>query len=276
MTDISVKSLIEKRFGQSLELDQVPETCRSLLEHRSHRAFLEKDILEDQLDLLFACAFSAPSKSDLQQVSILKITDPEKRSAIGAIVPQFPWVTAAPVLLVICGDNRRLRKVSEMRGKTYANNHLDMFMNASVDAALVMGNLIQAANACGLGGCPVSMIRDDIDRLQEILKLPEGVFPLAGLALGHPAGEGEISPRLPLSVTVMENGYEDSDLEQQVADYDRRRDQQQPFDSGKQRYSDQYEDCSFYGWSEDKARQYSRPHRDAFGGYIRRQGFNLD
>jgi nitroreductase/FMN reductase [NAD(P)H] len=31
-----------------------------------------------------------------------------------------------------------------------------------------------------------------------------------------------------------------------------------------------------YGWSEDKARQYSVPERADFGAFVRAKGFNLD
>ena len=34
--------------------------------------------------------------------------------------------------------------------------------------------------------------------------------------------------------------------------------------------------AAFYGWSEDKARQYSEPLRAAFGRYVRAKGFRLD
>jgi len=31
-----------------------------------------------------------------------------------------------------------------------------------------------------------------------------------------------------------------------------------------------------YGWSEDKARQYSKPERADFGAFVRAKGFRLD
>ena len=33
---------------------------------------------------------------------------------------------------------------------------------------------------------------------------------------------------------------------------------------------------AFYGWSEDKARQYAEPLRADFGAFVRKKGFNLD
>ena len=34
--------------------------------------------------------------------------------------------------------------------------------------------------------------------------------------------------------------------------------------------------AEFYGWSEDKARQYAVPQRADFGAFVRAQGFHLD
>ena len=34
--------------------------------------------------------------------------------------------------------------------------------------------------------------------------------------------------------------------------------------------------ASFYGWSEDKARQYAEPLRADFGAFVRAKGFRLD
>ena len=34
--------------------------------------------------------------------------------------------------------------------------------------------------------------------------------------------------------------------------------------------------ADFYGWSEDKARQYASPQRAGFGAFVRKQGFVLE
>ncbi len=43
-----------------------------------------------------------------------------------------------------------------------------------------------------------------------------------------------------------------------------------------QRYTDKFGQSGDYGWSEDKARQYSVPERADFGAFVRRKGFKLD
>ncbi len=135
----------------------------------------------------------------------------------------MPWIVTAPLFLVLCGDHRRIRRVSELRGKPFPNDTLDMFMNAAVDAGLVLQNFVIAAEALGLGCCPISVVRNHVEKLSEMLELPPAVFPVAGLTVGYPAQPGWVSMRLPPSVTVHTDRYDDRDLPAALDAYDRRR-----------------------------------------------------
>jgi len=137
-----------------------------------------------------------------------------------------------------------------------------------------MTTLIRAAEAVGLGCCPISAVRDHPQIVSDLLRLPERVIPVAGLCVGWPARDGEITPRLSLETTVIENTYGKGDLAAEVNAYDRRRAQRLPY--RRQRDVAQWGEASFYGWSEDKARQYSVPERADFGAFVRRKGFRLD
>ncbi len=105
--------------------------------------------------------------------------------------------------------------------------------------------------------------------------LPQGVFPVAGLCLGHPADDGRLSMRLPLAVTVHTDRYDASGFDQQLAAYDARRAAREPTADDKQKYVSRWGVVQPYTWSEDKARQYSVPERHSFGDYVRGQGFAL-
>ena len=102
------------------------------------------------------------------------------------------------------------------------------------------------------------------------------MFPVAGLVIGYPAGDVALSPRLPLSVTVHVDRYDDASLEDEVDGYDRRRDAVQPIGAGAQRQVDRYGTADRYCWSEDKARQVSVPERADFGAFVRSRGFRLE
>lgn len=271
-----VTAALRVRFGCDFPVaasQQGAADLASIAEHRSIRRFTADPVPPELLHLLLACALSAPTKSDLQQADIIHVADTEKRRRIVARIPGMPWILDAPVFLVFCGNNRRIRRIGEWRGKPFANEHLDHFMNAAVDAGIVMMNFIRAAEAAGLGTCPISAIRNAAEDNSRELGLPEGVFPVAGLCVGYPAGAGHISPRLPLEVTVHVDRYDETGLREQVDAYDRRRHDNHPY--ARQRRTAQFGSADFYGWSEDKARQYAEPERADFGAYIRRQGFSL-
>lgn len=272
-----VASALAERFGETFAIPSdlaTSEEIAHIAEHRSYRKFIDRPVAPEVLRLMLACALSAPSKSDLQQADIIHVADRAIVRSIADLIPDMPWIADAPVFLIFCGNNRRIRRIGEWRGKPFANNHLDHFMNAAVDAGLVMMNFIRAAEAVGLGCCPISAVRNEAQTVSDMLGLPECVFPVAGLVAGYPAEKRSISARMPLSVTVHTNRYNETNLKEQIDNYDRRRHALQPY--RRQRHAELYEDVAFYGWSEDKARQYSVPERADFGAFIRARGFNLD
>ncbi len=221
-----IDAAIERRFGGTpphITTDVGLEELARILEHSSHRRYEERPVDPELLKLLFACAFSAPSKSDLQQADVVHIADRAKVQAIADLIPDMPWIAKAPVFLVFCGNNRRIRQIGEWRGKPFVNDHLDHFMNAAVDAAIVMTTFIRAAEAVGLGTCPISAVRNHPDAVHGLLGLPDHVFPVAGLCVGYPADAARITPRLPLEATVHADRYDESRLAEHIAAYDQRR-----------------------------------------------------
>jgi len=85
---------------------------------------------------------------------------------------------------------------------------------------------------------------------------------------------GRITPRLALETTLHQDRYRQGDLDQQIEAYDRRRAATQPY--RRQRAVERWGEADFYGWSEDKARQYAEPLRQDFGAFVRAKGFCLD
>lgn len=268
--------LIEQRFGLPGGEAGEAGPLALYLRHRTHRRYADRPVPDALLDTLLACALSVPSKSDLQQVAIVRVEDPDKRARLGALLPDMPWVANAPRFLVFCGDSRRIRRICALRGKPFANDHLDAFLNAATDAALALGSFLWAAEAAGLGCCPISVLRNHIETVSEILALPAHVFPYAGLCVGWPAQTGWVSMRLPPAVTVHVDRYDDSDLETQLDAYDARRSARHQIPPESQRHVADYGVANSYGWSEDKARQVSKPERQQLAAYLRAQGFNLD
>jgi len=270
---------IERRFGEGGPTGEGAaenEFINRILSRRTVRRYSHDMPSEGLLDLLVAAALSTSAKSDFQQASILRVCDPTQRNSIGNLFPSMPWIGLSPVFFVFLGDARRLQRIGELRGKPVRNGTLEGFFNASVDAALAMQTLILCAESAGLGVCPISVIRNEIYKVAAILELPDMVFPVAGLCLGYPQGEGYVSLRLPRRVTAHRDRYDDSGLSEAIDDYDRRRDALHSIPPEQHRSNAEFGEAAFYGWSEDKARQAAKAEGAAFPPYLRSHGFSLD
>jgi nitroreductase/FMN reductase [NAD(P)H] len=268
---------LKARFGTAPALKDAPrnsDVLADMANRRVIRRYTDQPVDPALLDTLCAVALSAPSKSDLQQADIVIVSGKGQREKLEALLPDNPWVKAAPVFLVFCGNNRRHRLLFDWRKRPFVNDYLDPFFNASVDAGIVLATFTAAADRVGLGSCPISAIRNHAQAVSDILSLPNHVFPVAALGAGWPSFAGVMSPRLGLDVTIHRDRYDENGLAEKIAAYDKRRETVQPYRT--QRYTDKFGQSAEYGWSEDKARQYSVPERADFGAFVRRKGFKLD
>ena len=250
------------------------ETVAGMAARGSCRRFADRAVDTALLRTLAAVALASPTKSDLQQRDIVLVADRALRDKLAGLVADQDWIAGAPAMLVFCGNNRRQRLIHQWRERPFANDHLDAFFNAAVDAGIALGAFVTAAEAAGLGCCPISALRNEPEAVRDLLALPDHVFPVAGLAVGWPARKTWISKRLPLTATLHTDRYAEGDLSGAVEAYDRERNTVYPYRT--QRYADEYGEAADYGWSEDKARQYSKPERAGFGAFIRAIGFKLD
>lgn len=88
----------------------------------------------------------------------------------------------------------------------------------TIDATLVAQNIAATAEDMGYGIVYLGSLRNDVERVREVLNLPEHTFPLFGMALGIPEDDedGSPKPRLPIEHVFHQNQY-DNDVESQRA-----------------------------------------------------------
>ena len=272
--------LVADRYAKEIDLDfskiQETETLKSILSRRSIRKFLNKPISKELLSLILAAAQSAPSKSNLQQYSILVIQDQNIKNEISNLIGNTKWALTAPIFFLYLADIRRNIKITNDRGYEHKNNNVDTFMNGVIDAALSMQSTICASESLGLGVCPISMIRNIIEEVKVICKLPKGVFPIAGLALGWPDQKSNVSIRLSQDIVIHFDKYDEKDLIQKINKYDERVFKKDPIPENKQRHVDLYGVAKKGTWSENISRQLSVPERSNFKKWLNKNGFNLE
>ncbi len=272
--------LVAERYAEEIDLDfskiQETETLKSILSRRSIRKFLDKPISKELLSLILAAAQSAPSKSNLQQYSILVIQDLNIKNEISNLIENTKWALTAPIFFLYLADIRRNIKITNDRGYEHKNNNVDTFMNCVIDSALSMQSTICASESLGLGVCPISMIRNIIEEVKVICKLPKGVFPIAGLALGWPDQKSNVSIRLSQDIVIHFDKYDEKDLIQKINKYDERVFKKDPIPENKQRHVNLYGVAKKGTWSENISRQLSVPERSNFKKWLNENGFNLE
>ncbi len=247
-----------------------------MLRRASCRSFKPEPVSEALINLVLGVAQSAPSKSDLQQYSIIVVEDPAKRKEIARWSSIPDWAGKAPHLFIFCADIRRQQAISHFRDKKHRNNTLDHYTNAVTDTSLALGFAISAAEATGLGCCPLSVVRNHIEEATALFELPDGVFPLAGLALGMRDERDPRTLRLPPNVVVHRDRYEDTGLKAEIDRYDDRRHARKPIPRNKQIEPDRHGTSDRYTWSENAARRLSVTEREEFLSFLKGHGFNLD
>ena len=81
----TLKELVAQRFG--IDIDGVGDapaegTVAQILARGSQRHYTDRAVTDELLSVLLACAQAAPTKSDLQQYSIIVVKDPAVREAL--------------------------------------------------------------------------------------------------------------------------------------------------------------------------------------------------
>lgn len=192
------------------------QTIETILRHRSIRKFTDQPISPEQLSAVLDCGIAASSSSFIQCVSIIRVTEAEKRALLADYAGGQAYVASAAEFLVFCADFNRHRQIHPEARLGYTEQTLI----GAVDAALMAQNAMIAAESLGLGGVYIGGIRNKPAEVSELLSLPRHVLPLFGLCLGYPDQNPELKPRLPRELIVHQNTYQPELDKQQLEQYD--------------------------------------------------------
>jgi nitroreductase len=185
-------------------------TLRTLLDHRSVRAYLPEPLDPGIIETLVAAAQSAPSSSNLQVWSVVAVQDPARKARLAALAGNQQHIVDAPLLLVWLIDFDRLTQIGRARGtQPQSLDYLESFMLGTVDTALAAQNAVVALESLGLGSVYIGGIRNQPSAVAAELDLPPRVFPLFGLVVGKPdpLRPAAVKPRLPQASVLFHETY---------------------------------------------------------------------
>jgi nitroreductase len=195
------------------------------LAHRSVRSYLPEPVADETIATLVAAAQSAPTSSNLQLWSVIAVRDPARKARIAELAGAQKHIVDAPVLLVWLADLARARRIAaDHSGDTEGADYLESTVVAVVDAALAAQNALVAAESLGLGTCYIGAVRNNPLEVAAELGLPEGVFAVFGLLVGHPdpAVPAKVKPRLPQQAVLHRETYDLHGQTEHVLGYEER------------------------------------------------------
>lgn len=241
----------------------------TILQHRSVRSFKDKPLDQEQIEAIVKSAQAASTSSFIQAYSIIGVTDKQKKQRLAELAGNQSYVAENGHFFVFCADLNRHKMIGDLENADLQDSieSTEKFMVALIDTALAAQNAAIAAESMGLGICYIGGIRNDLEAVKELLKTPEYVVPLFGLAVGYPDQETDLKPRLPLEHVYMENEYEQDRnvLEQQLKEYN-----QTTSDYYRERTGGKREDT----WTSQMAKMLGRKSRMYMKGFVEDQQLN--
>lgn len=157
-----------------------------LLTRRSVRKYTAQQVSDAELDKVLMAGLYAPTAKNNQKPVMVAVRDKETRDLLSKMNASVMGVESdpfygAPCVIVVLAD--------------------PAFPTWIDDGSLVLGNLLNAAHALGLGSCWINRAREcfDLPEGKELLKkwgLPESYRGVGNCILGYPAEEPAPKDRL--------------------------------------------------------------------------------
>jgi len=184
-----------------------------LLNHRTIRKYLTKDIPEATLNQILEAGCRASTTGNMQVYSVIISRDSEMKKQLAGCHFNQPMVVNAPMVLTFCADFNRFNKWCELNTAIPGYDNFLSFFTAAIDALLVAQNVCIAAESVGLGICYLGTTTYLAGKIIDILKLPKGVVPVTTVTIGWPAEDPALVDRLPLEAVVHKETYQDYSAE---------------------------------------------------------------
>lgn len=161
--------------------DKRTAVLENILQRKSVREYSAEKLRREQLDSLVRMGMAAPSSKDMRPWQFYVVDDPKLLQALAKAHPYATCVAKAPAAIVVCGDTT----VTDDNGRPS-----QAWMN---DCSAATQNILLAAEAMGLGAVWTASwpYEKSMAGVQMALEMPEGILPLAVVAIGYPKGHAK-------------------------------------------------------------------------------------
>ena len=155
---------------------------------KSVRAYRDRPIENEKLEVVLEAARLAPSASNRQEWRFVIVRNPETREKLAQAAGNQGFIGKAPVVIVACAET---------------DNHVMRCgqLCYPIDVAIALDHMALTAVELGLGTCWIGHF--DESKVKEILDIPQNIRVVELMPLGYPVDPAVITKRrLPLGTIV--------------------------------------------------------------------------
>ena len=195
----------------------------TLLQRRSIRRYEREPISEETMNLIYEAIRNTPTSYNVQQFSVIDVTDQEMKEKIYELTSQ-KQIKTCNHFLVFCADFHKIKVIAEEKNIEFPKfqKTLDGVIVGTVDAALAMMSAMVAAESAGLGTCCIGYTRTAApEEVSRLLNLPQDTYIVCGLAIGVPREMPDLKPKQPIGLVIHSNTYSEDGIKQALIDYDK-------------------------------------------------------
>jgi nitroreductase len=158
---------------------------------RSIRAFKNEEVSVEDVERLVDAARWAPSAGNMQPWEFIVVRKPEIKKALVEAALGQDFIKEASVVIIVCANENRSSERYGVRGKS---------LYCIQDTAAALQNIHLTAYSLGLGTCWIGAFNEEEAR--RILKIPQGIRPVAIVPVGYPAETARLPKKRPFDQIV--------------------------------------------------------------------------
>ena len=164
-----------------MELDEAIKGRRSI------RSYKPEDVPDTIVEKLIEAATYAPSAGNIQPWRFVIARNAAAKKELAEAANQT-WIKEAPVVIVVCANEKRAEMGYGGRGRT---------LYCIQDTAAAIQNIHLTAYALGLGTCWIGAFSED--QARKVVNAPEEMMPVGMVSVGYPDEASSQRNRRPLS-----------------------------------------------------------------------------
>ena len=148
----------------------------------SCRAYQDRPVEQEKLDIIFESARLAPSAKNIQDWRFVVVTDKKTRRKLAEAACEQMFLAQAGAIIVACSNSDYVMRCGQPIGP--------------IDVAISLEHISLQAAEMGLATCWIGAFIPE--KVREILGIPDNIEIIELMALGYPADKAKTPSREPI------------------------------------------------------------------------------